>query len=149
MHTPPGYDAEQATLFGDVFRSELFGVGAEKAEADGLLKDRAASADAVVPVRVVTVNRETRGRQNAYSVVFTPTEAALIGDVPSGPLSFEIAETSPVFGWLEGAGSRWVGTRLLLFVRTFTDGTHFFGAQDSPEVRQLVREAPRPHTVKP
>jgi len=146
----PSYDAEQATLFGDVFLPELFGFGSERAAAsDGLLRDRASRADSIVAARVVTINRETRGNTRGYSVVLAPAGSALVGTTPSGPLTFSIAESSPVFGWLEGAGTRWVGTRLLLFLREFQDGTHFFGSVDSAEVRAAIAAAPRGTPVKP
>ncbi|HET9931256.1 MAG TPA: hypothetical protein VFQ35_11235 [Polyangiaceae bacterium] len=140
----PEYDAEQATLFGDVFRPELFGLGSERSVGvDGLLRDRATVADTVVAARVVTVSRETRGAARGYSVVLAPTENALVGPTPSGQLTFEIVETSPVFGWLEGASGAWGGTRMLLFLRQFRDGTHFFGCADTEDVRTVVASAPR------
>ena len=146
----PIYDAEQATLFGDVFLPDLFGFGGERAAAnDGLLRDRASRADSIVAARVVTINRETRGDVRGYSVVLAPAGSALVGTTPSGPLTFSIAENSPVFGWLEGAGTRWVGTRVLLFLREFQDGIHFFGASDTQEVRAAVAAAPRATPVKP
>lgn len=140
----PDYDPEQATLFGDVFRPELFGLGSERSVGvDGLLRDRATLADSVVPARVVTVSRETRGSARGYSVALAPTEGALVGPTPSGQLTFEIVETSPVFGWLEGAGGHWGGTRMLLFLREFRDGTHFFGCADTEDVRAVIASAPR------
>jgi hypothetical protein len=146
----PSYDAEQATLFGDVFRPELFGFGSEQsASKDGLLRDRASSADSIVVARVVTINRETRGSERGYSVVLMPAGSALAGTTPAGPLTFSIVENSPVFGWLEGAGTRWVGTRMLLFLREFQDGMHFFGSVDSQEVRAAIAAAPRATPIPP
>lgn len=146
----PEYDAEQATLFGDVFRPELFGLGSVRSVGvDGLLRDRASRADTVVLARVVTVNRETRGVERGYSVVLTPAESALLGKTPDGPVSFEIAESSPVFGWLEGSQGRWGGTRMLLFLREFRDKTHFYGCADTPEARATILAAPRPTASRP
>lgn len=140
----PNYDAEQATLFGDVFRPELFGLGNDRSVGvDGLLRERATLADSVVQARVVTVTRETRGAARGYSVVLAPTETALIGNTPSGPLTFAISESSPVFGWLEGSGGHWGGTRMLLFLRRFEDGSHFYGCADTPEARAVIASAPR------
>lgn len=140
----PNYDAEQATLFGDVFRPELFGLGnVRSVGVDGLLRERATAADSVVQARVVTVSRETRGAVRGYSVVLAPTEGALLGDTPSGPLTFAIIESSPVFGWLEGSGGHWGGTRLLLFLRQFEDGMHFYGCADTPEARAVIANARR------
>jgi hypothetical protein len=146
----PSYDAEQATLFGDVFRPELFGFGGGHTNsADGLLRERASRADSVVVARVVTINRETRGEERGYSVVLEPAGTALVGSTRAGPLTFSIASNSPVFGWLEGAGTRWVGTRMLLFLREFQDGMHFFGSSDTPEIRATIAAAPRATPVKP
>ncbi len=146
----PDYDPEQATLFGDVFRPELFGLGSERSVGvDGLLRDRATIADSVVPARVVTVSRETRGTVRSYSVVLAPTEGALVGPTPSGQLTFEIVESSPVFGWLEGAGGHWGGTQMLLFLRDFRDGMHFYGCADTQEVRAVIASAPRATATAP
>jgi hypothetical protein len=144
VRTLPNYDAEQATLFGDVFHPELFGFGSVRSVGvDGLLRDRASRADSVVLARVVTVSRETRGSERGYSVVLAPAESALLGPTPSGSLTFAISEASPVFGWLEGTQGHWGGTRMLLFLREFRDGTHFYGCADTPEARGVVLAASR------
>lgn len=146
----PKYDAEQATLFGDVFRPDLFGLGTDRSVGiDNLLRDRASRADTVVLARVVTINRETRGKVRGYSVVLAPAESALIGSTPSGPLTVTITETNPVFGWLEGAGNHWGGTRMLLFLREFQDGTHFFGCADTQEVRGVVQTTANARSPRP
>ncbi len=141
------YDAVQSTLFGDLFRQELFGLeSALGPERDGLLPDRTRVADTVVPARVVTISRETRGATQSYSVVLAPTELALVGPTPSAPLTYTIVATSPVYGWLEGVGDRWVGTRLLLFRRVFRSGDHFYATVDRPTIRELVKNAKQVQT---
>ena len=151
--TPP-YDADYATLFSDLFRPELFGIESSKpAELDGLLSERARKAEAVLPIRVITLSREIRGGTRSYSVVVEQTGPGLAGNSLHAPLALAIPERSPAFGWLEGAGTAWVGTHVLLMFRTFQDGPHFFGTSDTPAVRaaiaEALRNAPVPAAPKP
>jgi hypothetical protein len=137
----PTYGGEQAALFSDLFRPELFGIeGATPPENDGLLAERWQQADSVLPVRVVTTNRETRGEVRNYTVVAQPTANTLRGEPISGPVTLTVADRSPAFAWLDGMREKWVGTRLLLFLRFYEDGPHFYGTVDNRAVRDaLVR----------
>lgn len=153
IRTPtPVYSPEDAALFNDLFRPELFGhPGFSPPELDGLLPERVAAADAVVPVRVVTVTFDGDGERQNYSVVVAPSEAALAGQLDLESVTLRIAGNSPVFPWVEGASRKWVGTQLLLFLKHFHDGPHFHGAPDTPGVRAAVLRArmPNPPTPKP
>ena len=141
-HSAPTYDADFATLYSDLFRPELFGVASANTVAqDGLLRERIARAEGVVPTRVVTINREVRAGRRSYSVVVEQIGPELVGRSLSQQLSLVIPERSPTFAWLEGAGPSWVGTRLLLMFRVFHDGPHFFGTHDTPEVRGAIQDA--------
>jgi len=141
-NSAPTYDADFATLYSDLFRPELFGVASANTMAqDGLLSERIARAEGVVPTRVVTINREVRAGRRSYSVVVEQIGPELVGRSLSQQLSLVIPERSPTFAWLEGAGPNWVGTRLLLMFRVFHDGPHFFGTHDTPEVRGAIQDA--------
>lgn len=148
----PVYAGEQAALFSDLFRPELFGIeGAAPPENDGLLAERWHQADSVLPVRVVTTSRETRGEVRNYTVVAQPTAEPLRGRPVPGNVTLNVADRSPAFAWLDGMREKWVGTRLLLFLRYYEDGPHFYGTVDNRAVRDaLVRvkldraPAPRP-----
>lgn len=139
----PPYSGEQAALFSDMFRPELFGIeGAQPPEADALLQDRAQRSDYIAPVRVVTVSRQSNSDFRGYTVVVEPTAAPLRGSIGQSSLALAVADGSPTFAWLEIAGSRWVGTRLLLFLRNYQDGPHFFGTVDIPAVREAADRRP-------
>jgi len=146
----PAYGGEQAALFSDLFRPELFHIdGATPPEEEGLLAERWQRADSVVPVRVVTTNRETRGEVSAYTVVVEPTADRLRGRPVPGAVTLNVADRSPAFAWLDGIGEKWVGTRLLLFLRYYEDGPHFYGTVDSAPVRMALSRvkldpSPRP-----
>jgi hypothetical protein len=135
----PSYGGEQAALFSDLFRPELFGIeGATPPENEGLLSERWQRADSVIPARVVTINRETRGEVRNYTVVAQPLADALRGRTVSGAVTLNVADRSPAFAWLDIMGEKWVGTRLLLFLRYYADGPHFYGTVDSAAVRTAL-----------
>jgi hypothetical protein len=135
----PSYVGEQAALFNDLFRPELFGMdGATRPENDSLLGERLQLADTLVPVRVVTINRETRGTLRNYTIVVQPTADVLRGKPVAGAVSLNVADRSPAFAWLDGTGEKWVGTRLLLLLRYYEDGPHFYGTVDSAPVREAL-----------
>jgi hypothetical protein len=141
--SPPTYGGEQAALFSDLFRPELFGIDqASPPEKDTLLADRARSADFVGPVRVTTVTRETRGVNRNYTVVVEATGAPVRGTPRADALALTVYDGSPAFAWLEGIGDKWVGTRLLLVLRYYADGPHFFGTVDTPAVRAALPNEP-------
>lgn len=139
---PPVYTPEDAALFNDLFRPELFGYpGVTPPEQDRLLPDRVAEAHTVVPVRVVTVSLDGDTRTRNYSVVVSPTEAPLRGEPLAGSVTLTVAANSPIFSWLGSAARGWVGTRLLLFLRMYQDGPHFHGSVDDLAVRAAVLRA--------
>jgi hypothetical protein len=139
----PLYTPEDAALFNDLFRPELFGYPAiAPPESDTLLPDRVARATSVVPARVVTVTREGDGEtRESYGVVVRPIGAPLAGTPLPGPVTLTVAANSPIFGWLEGGARPFVGTELLLFVHVYRDGPHFHGTLNVPAVRDAVVRA--------
>lgn len=135
----PRYTPEEAAVFDDVFRPELFGhPGMASPDLDGLLPDRVAAAHSVAPARVVTVTRDEDGERRSYTVVVASMGPALVGRSPVQPVSLRVTGTSPVFAWVDGAGAQWVGTRLLLFLRYFEDGAHFHATPDTEAMRNKV-----------
>jgi hypothetical protein len=140
--TRPTYTPEDAALFNDLFRPELFGFpGILPPEADRLLEERVARATTVVPAKVVTVTLEGDGEHKSYSVVVEPAEACLAGRPLADSVTLTVAANSPIFGWVEGAARGFVGTRLMLFVRIYEDGPHFHGSVDTLAVRQAIAQA--------
>jgi hypothetical protein len=53
-----------------------------------------------------------------------------------------VASTSPSYAWVDGAGAKWVGSRLVIFGRRFREGNlttlHFRCEPDTAEVRAAV-----------
>ena len=112
---------------------------------DEQLARRATQADAVLPVRVATVTRETLADRVGYTLTLVPTEPAIVGRGPAGPLEVHVSESSPAFSQLTATGTAFVGRRLLLLYRRYDDGgepkLHFRGEADTPEVRTAVKNA--------
>lgn len=142
----PLYTPEAAMLFDDVLAPALFGFDPEgrNPARDPKLHERTRQADFVVPARVETVSRiggvEHKG---AYEVTLVPSGPALVGELDGTPLVLSLPSTSPSYSWVDGAGARWVGSRLLLFGRRYQDGgvtaLHFRGEPDTAEVRAAVQ----------
>ena len=83
--------------------------------------------------------------KGAYELVIRATGPALFGTTPSEPLVVNIGAGSPSYAWVEGAGARWVGTRLILFLKRFKGGKadkgdviHYRGEPDTAEMRAAV-----------
>ena len=139
----PAYAAEEATLFNDLFRPELFGLDAiEPApENDRLLPDRVARADVIVAARVVTVTRESDGRGGTYRVVVEPVARPLVGPPTDAPLALTVREKSHAYAFIDANRNACVGIRTLLFARSYDDGLHFHASVDTPAVREAVIRA--------
>jgi hypothetical protein len=144
----PEYQREYAVVFDDLLAPELFGFDPEGRNPvqDPRLRERTLRADVVLPARVETISRvggvEHKG---AYELVLRGTGPALFGTTPSEPLMVHIPVGSPSYAWVEGAGVRWVGTRLILFLKRFKGGKgdkgdviHYRGEPDTAEMRAAV-----------
>ena len=143
----PEYQPEYAVVFDDRLAPELFGSNPDGRDAttDPKLRERTLRADAILPVRVETVSRvggiENKG---SYELVLAPAGPPLFGNA-SGSLVINIGAGSPSYPWVEGAGPRWVGTRLILFAKRFRTGKrnepdviHFRGEPDTQPMRQAI-----------
>jgi hypothetical protein len=149
----PEYQAEYAVVFDDVLAPELFGFDLEGRDPtlDPKLRERALRADLILPARVETISR-IGGVENksSYELVLAASGPPLFGKAPSGPLLVNVVAGSPIYPWVEGAGSRWVGTRLILLAKRFKGGPrdkgdviHYRGEVDT----QAMREAIHRHLV--
>jgi hypothetical protein len=134
------YTRRDARLFDDLFRPELFGVEhtVEPPERDSKLQERTAFADSVSRTKVVTVTRGGALAGTSYTIVLRPEGRPLAGRALPDPLTLVITRGSPTYAWLEAAGQAWVGTRLILFARLFTDGLHYHATSDSEAVRKVI-----------
>jgi hypothetical protein len=144
----PEYQPEYAVVFDDLLAPDLFGFNPEgrNPTQHPRLRERTLRADVILPARVETVSRvggvEHKG---AYELVVRGTGPALFGTTPSEPLVLHIGAGSPSYAWVEGAGVRWVGTRLILFLKRFKGGKadkgdviHYRGEPDTAEMRAAV-----------
>lgn len=137
------YTRRDAALFDDLFRPELFGVEhtVEPPERDPRLQERTAFADSVSRARVVTVSRAGAPSSATYTIVLRPEARPLAGKPLPDPVTLVIERSSPIFAWLEAAGAAWVGTRLILFARSFADGLHYHATTDTEPVRRVIEHA--------
>jgi hypothetical protein len=143
---PVLYTPEAAVLFDDVLAPAVFGFDPQGRHpaSDPKLRERTRQAEFVVPTRVETVSR-TGGfaHKGAYEVVLVASGPPLVGLSTDSPFVLHVASTSPSYSWVDGAGTGWVGSRLLLFARRYRDGgviqLHFRGEPDTPEVRAAVQ----------
>jgi hypothetical protein len=140
-----GYSPEEAVLFDDVLAPAVFGFDPEgrNPARDPKLRERTRRAEFVAAARVETVSRvggiENRG---AYEITLAPATPSLIGDAGTAPIVLNVSATSPSYAWVDGAGVKWVGSRLVVFGRRYREGNattlHFRCEPDTPEVRAAV-----------
>jgi hypothetical protein len=144
----PEYKPDYAVIFDDLLAPELFGFDPEgrEPEKDPKLEARTLRADLILPARVETMSRvggvEKKG---SYELVLAATGPPLYGEAPGEPLILNVGASSPAYPWVDGAGARWVGTRLILFVKRFRgssrtkgDIIHFRGEPDTVQVRTAI-----------
>jgi hypothetical protein len=137
------YTRRDALLYDDLFRPELFGVEhtVEPPERDPRLQERTAFADSVTRARVITVTRGGALGGASYTIVLRPEGRPLAGRALPDPLTLTITRSSPTYAWLEAAGQAWVGTRLVLFARAFSDGLHYHATTDTEPVLKVIERA--------
>jgi hypothetical protein len=139
------YSPEEAVLFDDVIAPAVFGFDSEgrNPATDPKLRERTRRSEFVAAARVETVSR-VGGLENhgAYEVTLAPAAPSLVGEGGQAPITLRIVSTSPSYAWVDGAGPKWVGSRLLIFGRHFREGNqttlHFRCEPDTPEVRAAV-----------
>jgi hypothetical protein len=147
----PEYQPEFAVVFDDLLAPELFGFDPEGRNPvkDPKLRERILRSDLIQTVKVETLSRvggvENKG---AYEVTLVPFGPALSGTTPTQPLILNVGANSPTYPWVEGAGARWVGTKLILFAKRFRtkkggkpgegDVIHYRGEPDTPAMREAI-----------
>ncbi len=139
------YSPEEAVLFDDVLAPAVFGFDPEgrNPARDPKLRERTRRATFVAVARVETVSR-VGGIQNrgAYEITLAPAAPSLVGDAGTARIVLRVASTSPSYAWVDGAGTKWVGSRLVIFGRRFREGNlttlHFRCEPDTAEVRAAV-----------
>lgn len=146
LEPPPArYTPEEATLFDDILRPELFGIEQprELPENDSLLAARLRQADAVFVGKVVTVTRERGGgvQTDGYSVNVRPAGPAISGILPVGVVTLRVGELNPVYRWLDELGVTLMAKPLIVFTRSYPGELHFHATVDTPSVRALLNRA--------
>jgi hypothetical protein len=144
----PEYQPEYAVVFDDLLVPSLFGFDPEGRDPvqDPKLRERALRADLIVPARVETMSRVGGvEKTGAYELALRASGPALFGRAPSEALLVNIGATNPSYAWVEGAGPRWVGTRLILFAKRFKGGKkdeadviHYRGEPDTQAMRDAI-----------
>ena len=139
------YTPEAAVLFDDVLAPAVFGFDPEgrNPARDPKLRERVLHAEFIVPARVETVSRVGGvAHTGAYEITLAPSGPPLVGALGDTPLVLNVPVTNPSYSWVDGAGARWVGARVVLFARHYRNGgtaeLHFRCEPDIPEVRASV-----------
>ncbi len=139
------YSPEAAVLFDDVFAPAVFGFDPEgrHPEKDPKLRERTRRAEFVLVARVETVSRVGGvAHRGAYEVTLAPVGAPLVGKAPPDALTLRVPVTSPSYAWLDGAGTKWVGSSVVVFGRHYEGeagpALHFRCEPDTSEVRNAV-----------
>jgi hypothetical protein len=139
------YSPEAAVLFDDVFAPAVFGFDPEGRHPgkDPKLKERTRQAEFVLVARVVTVSRVGGvAHRGAYEVTLAPLGAPLVGRAPRDQLTLDVPVTNPSYAWVDGAGTKWVGSTVVVFGRHYADeagpALHFRCEPDTSEVRNAV-----------
>jgi hypothetical protein len=142
----PLYSPEEARLFDDVVAPAAFGFDPEARNPaqDPKLKERTRRAEFVVVARVETVSRVGGvAHKGAYEITVRPLGVPLVGEPLEGPIDLVIPSTTPSYAWVEGAGTQWVGSQMVVFGRHFREGNrttlHFRGERDSLELRTMIQ----------
>jgi hypothetical protein len=131
-------------LFDDELAPAVFGFDPEgrNPAKDPKLKERTRLAEFVVVARVETVSRTGLEHHGSYELTLDPAGAPLAGDEPAGPIFLTVPATNPSYGWVDGAGARWVGSRLIVFGRHYRAehgaALHFRCEPDTPEMRAAI-----------
>jgi hypothetical protein len=144
----PLYQPEYAVVFDDLLVPALFGFDPEGRDPtlDPKLRERVLRSDLILPARVETISRvggvENKG---AYEIVLSATGQPLFGNAPGAPLVLHVGASSRTYPWIEGAGARWVGTRVILFLKRFRTGKRnepdvirYRGEPDTQKMREAV-----------
>ncbi len=143
----PRWEGDLRTLFDDEIDPVAVGMAMDGRSpgTDPMLRSRAQAAEIVARMRVQTLNSNTRGAANSYSVVLQ------IGQPPLLPLAYEtdtveliITPESGAYGMVQNLESKLQGWVFIGFVRRFAgvEGPelHWHLAADHAEVANIVKE---------
>jgi hypothetical protein len=146
------YSGEVAALFDDVIDAGAVGLDLDRGkrpEDDALFRQRIAAADAVLRVRVQTVNSTSGANGSNYSVVLVAVQVLSKRNTESNyetPMSMSVlanSESARLVGSLEG---RLVGKTFVALVRGFghsetSENYHFHLLADTKAVAQAITTA--------
>ncbi len=140
----PPFTAIDARLFDHALSPEVFGIIV--AGTDDKLDARAKAAEGVLPMRVVTVSRDTEGdEKESYELHLTPVGPPLKGPPPPGDLVLSVDSWSPSYSALRTLESGLVGTYVLLFYKRYNVAgqttLHWHAEANTEQVRAAVENA--------
>lgn len=138
----PAYAASDAALMDDRLSPEVFGAEADASDPVGR---RAALADGIVRAKVVTVTRDSSGRDERFVVTLAPLAPPLKGPSVSESLGLGISPTNPSFGFVKSFEGELVGRVVILFYKRYAENgeptLRWHVEADNPRVNQAIDQA--------
>jgi len=146
----PPYTGHAVDLFDDAIEPQAVGLTMDDdatPSGDRSLRERTQVADAVVRVRIETVNEKSDNGDKSYTVTFVVVSHLTGAHDPPATFSVDIGKSTRAYGIVHSYGERLVATKptFVAFVRLFADGDmgtyHFHCAPDSKAEIAAVTDA--------
>ncbi len=146
----PPYTGHAVDLFDDAIEPPAVGLTMDDdgvPATDRLLRERTQVADAVVRVRIDTVNEKSEGGDKTYTLTFVLVSHITGAHDPPQSFTVNVGKSTRAYGIVHSFGERLVSTKpsFIAFVRLFADGDagtfHFHCAPDSKDELAAVTSA--------
>ena len=146
----PPYTGHAVDLFDDAIEPQAVGLAMDDNGApssDRLLRERTQVADAVVRVRIDTINEKSDNGEHAYTLTFVVLSHLTGTHDPPASFDVDVSKSTRAYGIVNALGERLVSTKptFIAFVRLFADGDmgtyHVHCAPDSKEEISAVSAA--------
>lgn len=146
----PPYSGHAVDLFDDAIEPQSVGLTMDDdatPAGDRLLRERTQVSDAVVRVRIDTVNEKSENGEKSYTLTFVVISHLSGTHDPPASFTVDVGKSTRAFGIVHSFGERLVSTKptFVAFVRLFADGDtgtfHFHCAPDSKAEIAAVNDA--------
>jgi len=146
----PPYTGHAVDLFDDAIEPSAVGLTMDDdatPAGDRLLRERTQVADAVVRVRIETVNEKSDNGDKSYTLTFVVVSHLTGAHDPPPSFTVDVGKATRAYGIVHSFGERLVSTKptFVAFVRLFADGDagtyHYHCAPDSKAEVAAVTDA--------
>jgi hypothetical protein len=146
----PPYAGHAVDLFDDAIEPAAVGLTMDDdatPAGDRLLRERTQVADAVVRVRIETVNEKSDNGDKSFTLTFVVVSQLTGAHAPPATFTVDVGKSTRAYGIVNTFGERLVSTKptFVAFIRLFADGNagtfHFHCAPDSKAEIAAVTDA--------